>query len=188
MNMTLRVSSLATVLLLAAAPALAQVAGGPVPKPNVFDDGNRWLITGFYDNSPVHQQAATQGICFYPYAVVGTHIRGRWVSDTFPDWNGIYTQEGDQVTMHGDYDHDKGHDGMSWEIVSDSRDNHGAGHWFEWREDGGFGTTIGFGNAHLVRVGKCEPNHIEELGVAPRYRKDGKVAEMPMDPEQLPLE
>ncbi len=158
------------------------------PEPNVFDGGNRWLVTAYDDSSAVHQQLATQGICFYPYAATGTHIRGRWVSDTFPDWNGIYSQEGDQVFMHGDYAHDVGHDGMSWEIVTMSRQNGGAGHWFEWRENGAFGNTIVFANATFTRVGRCNATHIESIGVTPRYLTDGRIAENPWDPDQVPLD
>jgi hypothetical protein len=125
----------------------------PRHHPNVVDDGNRWEITAFLDNRIDHLQLATQGICFQPFAVVGTQIQGVWYSDTFPDWNGQYTQEGDHVQMHGDYARDVGHDGMTFQIHSHDR---GAGHWFEWREDGAFGNTIGFGNMEINRVGKCD--------------------------------
>ena len=121
--------------------------------PNVHDYGNRWEITAFLDNTPGHTQLATQGICFQPYAVVGTQIQGVWYSDTFPDWNGRYTQEGDHVQMHGDYARDVGHDGITFQIHSRNR---GAGHWFEWREDGAYGNTIGFGNMEINRVHKCD--------------------------------
>ena len=57
--------------------------------------------------------------------------------------------------MHGDYASDVGHDGMKWSIVTSSTKNIGAGHWFEWREDGSYGRTIGFANAQLTRVGRC---------------------------------
>jgi hypothetical protein len=36
-------------------------AAAQAPKPNVFDGGNRWLITAFDDSSTVHAQWATQG-------------------------------------------------------------------------------------------------------------------------------
>jgi hypothetical protein len=139
----------------------------PPHRPDLVKEGNRWTVTGYFDNSPVHTQAATQGICFYPAGVSGTHQLYRWVSDTFPDWNGIATQEGDQVFMHGDYQRpygvtDGGHDSMEWEIVTMSRENEGAGHWREWAEDGGFGMTIGFGNAKFVRVGRCRHSTAEE--------------------------
>src|SRR5689334_9690594 len=83
----------AAIVAMTGAVAQAQA----IPKPNVFDAGSRWLITAYDDTSPVHAQWATQGICFYPYAVVGTHIQGIWVSDTFPNWRGRYSQEGDKV-------------------------------------------------------------------------------------------
>ncbi|MGD8572710.1 MAG: hypothetical protein PVH98_09620 [Gammaproteobacteria bacterium] len=161
------------------------------PEPNVFDDGNYWKVTAYDDSSPVHTQWATQGICFQPYAVVGTQIRGTWYSDTFPDWNGRYTQEGDQIFMHGDYAKDVGHDGMAFEIVTRSRDNLAAGHWKEWREDGSYGNTIGFANATLTRAGKCEvlqAGGIADIRVAPRYLLDGRIAQNPGDKGQIPLE
>jgi hypothetical protein len=71
------------------------------------------------------------------------------------------TQEGDEITMHGDYAEDVGHDGMKWEIVTASAKNQGSGHWWEWREDGNFGNTIGFGNASLQRVGSCRVPYAE---------------------------
>ena len=131
----------------------------PPHLPDLVRDGNRWTITAFDDTSPVHTQLATQGLCFYFAGTVGTHQLYYWVSDTFPDWNGMASQEGDQVFMHGDYDNDVGHDGIEWQVVGASPRNLGAGHWKEWREDGQFGSTIGFGNASLQRVGKCKYDH-----------------------------
>lgn len=139
--------------LIAALPLVAVAV--PPHSPDLVQGGNRWTITAYDDSAPGQTQWATQGLCFYPIGVFGTHQRYYWVSDTFPDWNGIATQEGDQVFMHGDYATDVGHDGMQWEIVTMSRSNEGAGHWHEWREDGRYGRTIGFANAKLVRVGKC---------------------------------
>jgi hypothetical protein len=43
-----------------------------------------------------------------------------------------------------------------WNVVSATPRNLGAGHWVEWREDGKFGRTIGFANAVLTRVGRCQ--------------------------------
>lgn len=122
------------------------------PAPNVFAGGNHWNITFYDDRSPAHTQWATQGICFFPFAAAGTHVSGMWYSTTFPDWNGRYTQEGDQVKMHGDYALNVGHDGMTWEITTAKT---GAGEWKEWRENPGVGTTIGWGNANWTRVGAC---------------------------------
>jgi hypothetical protein len=190
--------------------AVAMVAGVAASaalansKPNVFDGGNRWLITAFDDTSPQHTQWATQGICFLPYAVVGTHIQGIWYSDTFPNWRGRYSQEGDRVLMHGDYASDVGHDGMVIELgFGTSPRDVGAGQWTEWREYGANGMTIGFANARLQRVGRCAQSFgdisamppaeldklVDELAarVPPRMRRDGKVAEAPQDGEQLPL-
>jgi len=132
--------ALALLALTLAATATAQV----LPSPQLVTGGNLWTVTAFDDSSPVHTQWATQGICFEYLGVFGTQIRYRWYSTTFPDWNGKATQEGDQVFMHGDYAKDVGHDGMEWSIVTNKA---GSGHWFEWRENGGFGITIGFANS-----------------------------------------
>ncbi|HLP41641.1 MAG TPA: hypothetical protein VK465_09055 [Fibrobacteria bacterium] len=123
--------------------------------PDLVKEGDRWTITFHDDSSPVHSQWATQGLCFRYAGIVGTHQRYVWWSDTYPDWNGMATQEGDEVTMHGDYAEDVGHDGMKWEIVTSSPKQQGAGHWWEWRENGSYGNTIGWGNARLERVGSC---------------------------------
>jgi hypothetical protein len=82
-----------------------------------------------------------------------------WSSTTFFDWNGDWRQEGDQVFMTGDYAGDVngnavGHDGMEWQLVTAEKAE-GFGHWKEWRENGGTGTTIGFGNTKFSRVGTC---------------------------------
>jgi hypothetical protein len=160
------------------------------PKPNVFDGANRWEVTCYNDPSAGHAQQATQGICFFPYAVAGQGIAGLWYSDTFPDWNGRYYQEGDQVRMHGDYDRNDGHDGFEWDIVSARS---GAGHWTEWRESPDPGRTITFCNAQWTRVGDCRntppppptPDHIDLLlrlsaDVPPRCLRDGRSAPDPL--------
>jgi len=178
-------------------------AAAQVPKPNVFDGGNRWLITAFDDSSSVHQQWATQGICFLPYAVVGTHIRGVWYSDTFPNWNGRYSQEGDNLLMHGNWANFGGSDGMVIDLFAGtSPKDVGGGQWTEWWNFGAYGTTVVFANTRLMRVGKCPlPTNVatatqaelEKFGtdnssrVSPRLRKDGSVADRPTDPEQVPL-
>lgn len=146
--------------LLLATPLLSQAL--PPHYPDLVSDGNRWTITAYDDSSVVHTQWATQGICFYPAGTVGTHQRYYWVSDTFPDWNGRATQEGDQVVMHGDYANNIGHDGMEFEVTTSSPKNEGFGHWHEWREDPKYGLTIGFANAKLVRVGKCRALSVAE--------------------------
>ena len=193
-------TGLALSLIVAAAVAqtLAQV-----PKPNVFDGGNRWLITAFDDSSTVHQQWATQGICFLPYAVAGTHVRGVWYSDTFPNWNGRYSQEGDNLLMHGNWANFRGSDAMVIDLFAGtSTKDVGGGQWTEWWNFGANGTTVVFANTRLSRVGKCPlPANVGTLtqaeletlsaersrGVSPRLRKDGREADHPGDPEQVPL-
>jgi hypothetical protein len=154
---------------------------GPTDNPNLVAGGNRWTITFYNDASPNHDQWATQGICFRFIGTVGTHNRYQWWSDTFPDWNGIASQEGDQVFMHGDYANDVGHDGITWEIVTASARNVGAGHWHEWRENGAFGNTIGFGNAQLARVGSCRLTLDEAKLIAiPFDYRTNRLMESPM--------
>jgi hypothetical protein len=159
---------------------LAATASAQAPtSPTLVNGGNLWSVTAFEDPAANHNQLATQGICFQFIGFVGTHLRYRWYSTTFPDWNGIASQEGDQVFMHGDYDKDNGHDGFQWEI---NTARNGAGHWFEWREDGGFGITIGFANAVFQRTGQCPlavpgaalPN------IPTQYFSDGTVVENPI--------
>jgi hypothetical protein len=182
---------------------LVAEANAQVPKPNVFDGGNRWLITAFDDSSTVHQQWATQGICFLPYAVVGTHIRGVWYSDTFPNWRGRYSQEGDNLLMHGNWANFGGSDGMVIDLFAGtSPKDVGGGQWTEWWNFGTYGTTVVFANTRLSRVGKCPlpvnvatatQAELEKFGtdsssrVSPRLRKDGKEADHPGDLEQEPL-
>ena len=149
------ISKIATLIAGAALLSSMTVQAVPPHLPDLVKGGNRWLITFYDDSSFTHNRWATQGLCFFKTSDVGTHTRYVWYSDTFPDWNGRATQEGDQIFMHGDYAADVGHDGMEWEIVTNSYKNEGTGHWKEWREDRRFGRTIGWGNAKFTRVGKC---------------------------------
>lgn len=140
------------------------------PSPELTRGGNLWSITAYDDASPVHTQLATQGVCFDFIGVVGTQNRYRWRSTTFPDWNGIASQEGDQVFMHGDYAKDVGHDGIMWSIDTLKS---GSGHWTEWRENGGFGNTIVFANTTLQRVGSCGSTATLPPVIAQPYYSDG---------------
>jgi hypothetical protein len=130
------------------------------PQPNVFDGGNRWQITFYNDPTNHHDQWATQTICFLPYAVVGNSIQGTWYSTSFPDWNGRYYQEGDELKMTGDYAKDVGHDHMTLQHTTYDVPGFSRGmafkDWTEWREDGAYGNIIGWGNSILVRAGKCD--------------------------------
>jgi hypothetical protein len=157
----------------------------PPHKPNLVDNGNRWTITAYDDASLVHRQMATQGLCFKFVSNVGSHQRYNWYSDTFPDWNGWASQEGDQIKMYGDYAKDVGHDGINWEIVTEDRPNTkamGYGHWTEWRENGKFGVTIVFANAKLKRVGNCNKK-FEETSTLPLQESAGKKVNDPMSIE-----
>ena len=200
------VTGLASFLIFVGLAGGAAVSRAQGPRPNVYDDGNRWLITAFNDCDAAHTQWATQGVCFLPYKACGAcGIQGAWYSDTFPDWNGRYMQEGDRVLMHGDYANNVGHDGMFIELFAGtSPRDEGAGQWTEWRETGTYGTTIGFGNTRIRRVGKCQlppgvdihkltNEEIDRLAVdisrqiKPRLLKSGKPAESPLEADQVPL-
>lgn len=153
------------------------LAGTPY-LPDLVQSGNRWTITFFDDTSAVHLQWATQGICFYNAGVVGTHQKYIWVSDTYPDWNGRASQEGDQIFMHGDFQWpfgtaNGGHDGMTWELTTLKE---GSGHWHEWVEDNAYGNTIGFGNTKLTRVGTCNQTGFATSDVA---LKSGQQLDIP---------
>jgi hypothetical protein len=180
MTQSFRKSFLPACLLLAgvaAGPAFAQT---PSISPDLVKGGNRWTITGFNDESPNHDELATQGLCFAYAGVAGTHVRYRWWSDTFPDWNGMATQEGDEVTMHGDYAENEGHDAMKWDVVTSIQRTQGAGHWWEWRENRDYGDTIGWANATLVRVGSCRINENETQRLRLPRDQAGKEMENPI--------
>ena len=189
---------------------LMSAAYAQMPKPNVVDGGNRWLITYYNDCDTAHTQWATQGICFLPYKPCGAcGITGFWYSDTYPNWRGGYMQEGDRILMHGNWDWPNrkfvGSDGMVIDLFAGtSPRDEGAGQWTEWFNNPTFGTPDFYGNTRLRRVGKCQlpqGNHVFQMGqedmekmaqdlsrnVKPRMRKDGKPAESPNDPEQIPL-
>lgn len=158
--------------LACAAAITSTVQAQPPYSPDLTRNGNRWEITAYDDSSTAHAQWATQGICFYPNGANGTHQRYYWISDTFPNWNGLAVQEGDQVFMHGDYATNNGHDGIQWQLTTSSKSAEGFGHWQEWRENSNLGRTIGFVNAKLRQVGECpKAETIDELTeVYERYR------------------
>lgn len=177
----------------------ATVLANP-PKPNVFDGGNKWHITFYNDSTSTHTRWATQEICFLPYSEVGTSIQGVWYSTSFPDWNGRYYQEGDEVKMTGDFAKDVGHDHMT--LVHTTYDVPGRVRgmafkdWTEWREDGKFGRIIGWGNATMVRAGRCAypkfsnnkaalENEAQKLSssLPERLTAKGEIAQSPGQPD-----
>jgi len=148
------------VLLAMGSMLLSGVTFADPPRPNVYEGGNKWRITLYNDSTVNHDEWATQEICFLPPVVVGTSIQGTWYSTTFNDWNGRYYQEGDEVKMTGDYAKDVGHDHMTllhttYDVAGKIR-GMAFKDWTEWREDGAYGNIIGWGNAKLVRVGRCK--------------------------------
>lgn len=166
-RLTNAIAASAFLALTLAPSANAQPA---VPSPELTRGGNLWTITAFDDASPVHTQMATQGICFEFIGVVGTQNRYRWRSTTFPDWNGIASQEGDEVFMHGDYAQNVGHDGIMWSIDTNKT---GSGHWTEWRETATNGNTIVFANATFQRTGTCAGTTAPPPFIAQPFHPDG---------------
>lgn len=166
--MTLRKTLLRPAPFVCAA-LLSSLSANAVPPhlPDLVNLGNEWAITFYQDNAPGQNQWATQRICFFFAGVSGTHQLYRWVSTSYPDWNGRATQEGDQIFMHGDFQFpfgkvDVGHDGMQWEIATSSPRNMGTGHWHEWIEDGSLGLTVGWGNLKFERIGQCAHHAADE--------------------------
>lgn len=118
-------------------------------------------------------------------------------------------QEGDRILMHGNWDWPTkkfvGSDGMVFDLFAGtSPQDQAAGQWTEWFNNPTFGTPDFYGNSRLVRVGKCQvptgvdiskmsEAELEKLSVdlsskvKQRLRKDGKPAEHPGDPQQVPL-
>lgn len=92
--------------------------------------------------------------------------------------------------MHGDYDKNEGHDGITFDIVTNDKKNYGAGHWTEWRENAKFGKTVVFANASLIRIGKCHKNFDVEnpATVEHRFLLKGGVAADPMESGQEPMD
>ena len=201
-----------TVLGLALFMGIVGLAGEAAaqPSPNVFDGGNRWLINSYPDCDKSHPLWATQGICFLPYKSCGAcSITGFWYSDTYQNWRGGYMQEGDRLLMHGNWHWPNkpfaGSDGMVIDLFAGTSPmDEGAGQWTEWLNSGPYGTADFYFNTRLRRVGKCHlPQSVDlsrmsaaeveklsvdlSMKVKPRMRKDGKPAEYPADPEQVPL-
>jgi len=202
-----KISIIGLTLLLGIPVFMANPGRADAPGPNVFDSGNRWLITFYNDCDKEHSQWATQGICFLPYKPCATcGIQGAWYSDTYPGWRGRYMQEGDHIAMHGNWAKFAGSDGMIIDLFGGtSPRDEGAGHWTEWFNTGTFGTTVGFGNTRLRRVGRCQvppgtnlsrmsQAEVDKMAmdlsekVRPRLRRDGKAAASPSDPDQVPLQ
>ena len=124
------------------------------PEPNVFDGGNLWSITFYDDDSSNHQGGGTtQRICFSNYNLTGTGIQGRWYSTTYPNWYGQYRQEGDSVVMTGNFWNGDGNACISFDLVTMSPKDIGAGHGTEWNDSYSLATF--FGNTLLNRLGKC---------------------------------
>jgi hypothetical protein len=159
---------------IAGALAFASVNSNAYPRhdPNVYDLGNLWSITAYNDDSIGHTQWATQRICFNKYYVSVTHIRGTWYSTTYPNWHGHWAQEGDSVKMVGNFWQGRGNDGITFDIVTSSTRNIGAGHWHEWGDNGQYGPMYGFANALLRRVGKCVSTAGDKAPEGMIYRND----------------
>ena len=138
---------LGVVLLLLAVTTHAQAPY----RADLVQGGNKWLLDAYDDTDPDHVFINTVGICFEYAGIVGEHQRYTWYSDTFRGWRGTATQEGDQIFMHGMYANGDGRDAMQLTIIIDTPRSGSVGHWQEWRDNGGYGTTIGFANARMIR-------------------------------------
>jgi hypothetical protein len=167
----------------------------PPHLPDMVTLGNKWQLVGFDDGSTLHTQGVTQTLCFFSTGTVGTHQRYRWVSTTFGGWDGMATQEGDQVSMHGDFTFilqpNAGHDSLEFELTTAKE---ATGHWREWIENAGVGQTIIWNNAKLTRVGTCpQKSSAEALEFAksvPNVDAFGVPVVTPsgVDPAKLPLD
>lgn len=147
-----------------AALVWAGVASANPPHfPNLITNGSEWTLSGYDDSAPTHTFLATHRICFTFLGNVGTHMRYRWSSSTLPGWDGIATQEGDQVMMHGDYKENFVHDAMIWEIATNDKYNFGTGHWVEWYEDAGTGKTMKFANVYMKRIAGSVCDVVKEM-------------------------
>lgn len=164
-NKTIFFSLLGAVMTVAISYSSATQAQPPYLA-DLVQGGNRWLLNAYDDTDVDHKALATVGLCFKYAGFDGTHERYTWYSDTFKGWRGTASQEGDQIFMHGMYADGKGRDAIQVEIIIDAPRSGSVGHWQEWRDDGGYGQTIGFANARMIRdVGKpCLLTEREALG------------------------
>ncbi|TQV88763.1 hypothetical protein [Aliikangiella coralliicola] len=124
---------------------------------------HEWEVRAYNDRSPTHRYMARQTICFRYVGTVGTHDSYEWYSNSYFNWNGRATQEGDQISMHGDFWNEVGHDGMTWQLTTQENAanskllEQGAGHWYEWIENAALGWSVGFANTLWTKTGKkCE--------------------------------
>jgi hypothetical protein len=79
-------------------------ASAVVPHyPDLVSKGNLWRFTNYNDASFDHNTIFSEPICFEYDSVIGSHLRYRWYVQNFPQINGIASQEGDQITMTGEY-------------------------------------------------------------------------------------
>jgi len=133
---------------------------------DLVQGGNRWILNAYDDTDVDHNALATVGLCFKYDGFDGTHERYTWYSDTFLGWRGIASQEGDQIFMTGMYADGEGRDAIQVEIIIDAPRSGSVGHWQEWRDNGGYGLTVGYANARMIRdVGKsCLVTEDEALG------------------------
>jgi hypothetical protein len=161
----------------------------PPHLPDMVTGGNQWQLVGFDDSSTLHTQGAVHTVCFFSTGVVGTHQRYRWVALTFGGWDGLATQEGDQVSMHGDFTFilqpNAGHDSFELEITTGKE---ATGHWREWLENAGNGQTIVWNNVKFTRTGTCTQKTSAEAVEFARAVNTAAVTPSGVDPAKLPLE
>ena len=123
----------------------------PPYSADLVQGGSKWFLDAYDDADPDHVFMNTVGICFEYAGTVGSHQRYTWYSDTFRGWQGTASQEGDQIFMYGVYANGDGRDAMQLKIIIDTPRSGSVGHWQEWRDNGDYGTTVGFANARMIR-------------------------------------
>ena len=156
------VKGLISLLFIAMMLQVAQ-AGAVVPHlPDLVQNGNLWKFTYFNDASTTHNISYSEPICFESEATVGTHQRYRWYVQSNPNISGKASQEGDQITMIGDYffgslgaryTYAKS---LQWELTSDERNRNGSGmgHHQIYLRYGDYQASAHF-NLHATRAGFC---------------------------------
>lgn len=123
----------------------------PPYSADLIQGGNKWFLDAYDDTDPDHAFVNTVGICFQYAGTVGSHQQYTWYSDTFRGWQGTASQEGDQIFMYGVYANGDGHNAMQLKIIIDTPRSGSVGHWQEWRDNGSYGSTVGFANARMIR-------------------------------------
>ncbi|NQY80492.1 MAG: hypothetical protein HRT47_09290 [Candidatus Caenarcaniphilales bacterium] len=150
-------------LLFVFAMLQSNFAGAVVPHlPDLVQNGNLWRFTYYNDASPSHDTLFGEPICFDYEFTLGTHQRYRWYVQSNPSISGKASQEGDQITMMGDYflgpigidiSIMKAH---QWELTTDEKKRSmGTGHHQIYLRQGDLQRSAHF-NMFARRAGFCQ--------------------------------